>query len=443
MSSGGIPRPLLAVLALLVVPACVACSPARSDAVAASAVDAVARGLEQVLAGWQVTTRSELTALVREGRATVVDPERTDVGFGGIDYATYGTDDQGLREDDAVPLVVWHSTVGGGPFVDDGGRWHVVCARLSVDRSNAAVVGEVVRCSGEVPAEPVTSSSDASARHLDLVAPGGGTLVTGAPPRQGSPAPPLRAAAPERADPCWSDDLDLALGPTERLTGMDAAPLLVVNTGSLACRLGPVTDLVLSQAGERVPLRTVPTDGEVVLAPRESARSLLTWRPSQQSGSGAPQRLSVAPAGGDPLPVWRGTPGAPVVLAVDPGADVALSRWQRSGYGIAAGDGARRPDVARPCTPDELAVTSEHVDPGSGQPPPPSVRVLSTAVTACRLRPGTGSLPGGLPGAVPAPVVVLAPGGSAEVRTLAPGPDRPGELFVAGRWVSVRPAAAR
>jgi hypothetical protein len=421
----------------------VACSPAGSDAVQALAVGAVARGLEQALAGWQVTTRTQLSALVRDSRDTVVDPERTDVGFGGIDYATYGTDDQELSEDDAVPLVVWHRTVGGGPFVDDGGRWHVVCARLFVDRSAAALVGEVVRCPGEVPSEPSTPSGDASARHLDLEAPGGGTLVTGDPPRQGAPAPPLRAAAPEKADPCWGDDLDLALGPTERLTGTDAAPLLVVNTGTLACRLGPVTDLVHSRAGERVPLRTALTGGEVVLAPRESARSLLTWRPSQRSGSAAPQRLSVAgPAGGELLPVRRGNPGTPGVLAVDPGADVAVSRWQRSGYGVTSGDGSRRPDVARECTPDELAVTSERVDPGSGQPPPPSVRVLSTAVTACRLRPGTGSLPGGLPEAVPAPVVVLAPGGSTEVRTLAPGPDRPGEVLVAGRWVRVRAATS-
>lgn len=428
-----------AVVALLTTSGCSAAVPRVTDGLA---LDTLTLGLDRALAGLEVRSGAQVEALVRDARPVVVDPERTDSGVGHLDYATYGEREGGGAADAAVPVVVWHRTVGGGPFVDDGGAWHVVCARLSVDRSRTAFVAEPVGCPDGVTPEPVQPVGDGPAPHLDLDPPDAGALVTGSPPRRGSPGAALRPTSRGEADPCATDDLDLALGPPRRLTDVDAAPLLVVNTGPLACRLAAPAGLVLTRDGEDVPVRTTSPRGEVVLAPRESASALVTWRPAQGTDGVAAQRLAVpGPAGPDPLPVRLASSAGTGVPTVDPGARVTLSRWERRGYGAGSGDDPVRPDVAPRCRPEELALTSERPDAGSGRPLPPSVRVHLTAVTPCLLVPGVSALPDDVPDAVEGPPVLLAPGEAVDVVTATAGPDRPGEVLVAGRWVAVADAS--
>ncbi|MBT9255633.1 DUF4232 domain-containing protein [Phycicoccus sp. MAQZ13P-2] len=417
------------------------CSAAVSRTIDGLALDTLTQGLDDALAGLEVRSSAQVEALVRDARTVVVDPERTDSGVGQVEYATYGEREGGRAADAAIPVVVWHRTVGGGPFVDDGGVWHVVCARLSVDRSRTAFAAEPVGCPDDVTLEPVQPAGDDPAPHLDLDPPDAGELVTGSPPRRGSSSVALRPMSRGRADPCAADDLDLALGPPQRLTGYDAVPLLVVNTGPLACRLAAATGLVLVRDGEDVPVRTTPWRGEVVLAPRESASALVTWRPVQGIDGAAAQRLSVlGSAGPDLLPVRLASSAGTGVPTVGPGAEVTFSRWERRGYGAGGGEDPVRPDVAPRCRPEELAVTSEHPDAGSGRPLPPSVRVHLTAVTPCLLVPGVSALPDGVPDAVEGPPVLLAPGEAVDVITVTAGPDRPGEVLVADRWVAVENA---
>ncbi|QKE83163.1 DUF4232 domain-containing protein [Arthrobacter sp. NEB 688] len=412
------------------------CAALGTDPVDGVALDSLTHGLDRALAGLEVRDARAVEALVRDARPTVVDPERTDSGVGQVEYATYGAARHSA--DAPVAVVVWHRTVGGGPFVDDGGVWHVVCARLSLDRSRAAFAAEPVGCPGGVEDEPSPPVDDAAAPHLDLEARDDADLVVGTPPRRGSPAAVLRATAPGEADPCAAEDLDLALGPPQRLTGVDAVPLRVVNTGVLPCRLAPVTGLSLTGDDPEVPVRPPAADGTVVLAPRASTRALLTWRPSEAVDRGVVQRVSLTgPAGDLPLVVRHGSPGGPVVMTPAPGAGVTVSRWQRPGYGVEAGDDPVRPDLATSCGPDELAVTSERAEPFSGSPAPPSVEVRTTGVTPCLLVPSVVALPAGVPDAVDGPPVLLAPGESTPVTTVAAGPDRPGQVLVADRWVAV------
>lgn len=417
------------------------CSAAVSRVTDGLALDTLTLGLDRALAGLEVRSSAQVEALVRDARPVVVDPQRTDSGVGQVEYATYGEREGGLAADAAVPVIVWHRTVGGGPFVDDGGVWHVVCARLSVDRSRTTFAAEPINCPDGVTPEPVQPAGDDPAPHLDLDPPDAGELVAGSPPWRGSPGAALRPTSRGQADPCAADDLDLALGPPQRLTDVDAVPLLVVNTGHLACRLAAPTGLVLSRDGAEVAVRTTSPRGEVVLAPRESASALVTWRPAQRIDGAAARRLSVlGPAGPDLLPVRLASSAGTGVPTVHPGAEVTLTRWERRGYGAASGDDPVRPDVAPRCGPEELAVTSERPDAGSGRPLPPSVRVHLTGVTPCLLVPGVSALPDGVPDAVEGPPMLLAPGEAVDVITTTDGPDRPGEVLVADRWVAVEDA---
>ncbi len=168
---------------------------------------------------------------------------------------------------------------------------------------------------------------------------------------------------------------------------------------------------MLTRDGEEVPVRTTSPRGEVVLAPRESASALVTWRPAQGTDGVAAQRLAVpGPAGPDPLPVRLASSAGTGVPTVDPAPGHALAVGAPGLRSRERGRDPVRPDVAPRCRPEELALTSERPDAGSGRPLPPSVRVHLTAVTPCLLVPGVSALPDDVPDAVEGPPVLLAPG---------------------------------
>ncbi len=386
------------------------CSAAASRATDGLALDTLTLGLDRALAGLEVRSGAQVEALVRDARPVVVDPERTTAVWDrSSTRPTASARGTGRRRGGPGRRVAPHR---GRRAVRRRRRrvWHVVCARLSVDRSRTAFVAEPVGCPDGVTPEPVQPVGDGPAPHLDLDPPDAGELVTGSPPRRGSPGAALRptsGARPTPAPPTTSTSPSAHRSASRTWTPCPSSSSTPAPSRA-ASPHRPAGAHPRRRGGARP---HHPPRGEVVLAPRESASALVTWRPAQGTDGVAAQRLAVpGPAGPDPLPVRLASSAGTGVPTVDPGARVTLSRWERRGYGAGSGDDPVRPDVAPRCRPEELALTSERPDAGSGRPLPPSVRVHLTAVTPCLLVPGVSALPDDVPDAVEGPPVLLARG---------------------------------
>lgn len=433
----------LAVGAVVAV-AAAGCAFGQPDAVDEDAVGRLTLVLDVELAGREISTREGFEALVRGAHPAVAAGLDGMFAPGDLEYAVYRGSGQSLPSSAPVAVAVWYRAFGGGPFVDDGGAWHLTCAELSVDRAAASVRGTVVPCPGRVLGEPPTVLPDAPAPLLRHVAPADGALLTGDPAATGAAAGVLRAATPAAGRyPCASDELAGAVEALSTTIGStDAATVRVVNTSGSACVLrGPVR-LGLRQGGEDLDVVAQgPAGAPVVLAPRESAVASVTWQPSEQVDRLVPQQLTLGPDA-VPLRVGAGLPVAPV--PVDGGATLRIGPWRLLGYGAPPDDAPRAVDVAAPCVGDDLGVTTTEPTGGSGATARPSVDVLNLGAVACSVRP---SAPGGigvdgLPALREAPLVVLRPGDRVSLLTEVAVTPRPGELRVAGEWVPFTSAPA-
>ncbi|WP_353952118.1 DUF4232 domain-containing protein [Knoellia sp. S7-12] len=429
-------------IAVALASAAAGCTPGfpPRDREAESAMARLAYTLDTALSGAKIADRTALTTLVRAAYPQVVQSEQG----ANLRYATLEAKDQRLPDDVPVALAVWERRTGADPFTDDVPRWHLQCAQLSVDRSQAALRASPVGCPRDTPEVPDDRSDELQAAPaLDREAPDDGMLLVGQPAPSGAPAGPREPITRSTASfPCLEDALAATLEQLTTAGNTDEATLRIVNTSTLACVVrGPVR-LLVQQGREDRRITGTAEQTEVALAPRESVTAAVSWRPGQKV-SVDPQRVTVSLTSDDlPVRLGAGMPLAPVTAGVD--QPLVLGPWQVSGYGSQLGDHSPAVDIAAPCEADNLAAQTSPPTGGSGdsRPPAPSVDVTNLGVATCSF--GRGDLPAfqdldGIPPFAPTPVTILRPGTQVTAPVTAAVDHRPGQLLVMGRWVPTTP----
>lgn len=373
------------------------------------------------LAGQSPATRSEFERLVLAAQPVIQEAEPR------LRFRSYRTPDQTLPEDSPLALMVWESRTGADPFTDDVPRWHLLCGQFRVDLTTSSVVGSQMRCPRGAPDEPPLT--DDATGPIDHRAPTGGTLFIGQRPTSDATVRRYRPTAPaHKAYPCYPEDLELVLEGYTSAGNTDDASLRAYNRSERACVV-PGISRILNGA----PLTTITSPG-VALRPRESAIASVSWRPGPPTADRGPLQAEISH---EPVRIHLGA-GLPDGV-MDTARTVSLGKWTALGYGASTEDRVISFDIAPPCLPEDLAVTS-HSASSSGVRSGPQVIVSNLGTRACGLTTGevrpAPKIPG-LPALSSRPSTLLAPGHGAVVPVAAAQTGTTGQLLVAGRWVPV------